>query len=180
MCGCWGSWTLYNSPSSTAAGHCRWCSRPTRRPPSCGSRTTEPWVTPAPARSRYPRAMCLRLGEQPPVHFIIVIVLCSRQAAHSLKTCRGPSFLRASSVTGTLPGHCARHWGHCLNRDSLILPRASSLEGKTDAGHMTTQMFSCPCDGWGQQEAALEEKRMTREEGARQANCHLCKNVALR
>lgn len=117
MCGCWGSWTLYNSPSSTAAGHCRWCSRPTRRPPSCGSRTTEPWVTPAPARSRCPRAMCLRLGEQPPVHFIIVIVLCSRQAAHSLKTYRGPSFLRASSVTGTLPGHCARHWGHCLNRD---------------------------------------------------------------
>lgn len=114
MCACWESWTLYNSPSSTAAGHCRWCLRPTRHPLSCGSKTTEPWVTPVPARSCCPHAMCLRLGEQPPVHSIIAVVLCSRQAAHSLKTYRGPSFLRTYYVTGTLPGHVARHWGHCL------------------------------------------------------------------
>ena len=56
-----------------------------------------------------------------------------------------------------------------IESDSSILPRVSSLEGKTDAGQMTTQMFSCPCDGWSQQEAALEKKTGWLGKRARQA-----------
>lgn len=119
MCGCWESWTLYSRRAPPQPDTVVFEAYP--RPLSCGSRTTEPWVTLAPARSCCPRAMCLRLGEQPPVHsIIIVVVLCSCWAAHSLKTYRGPSFLRAYYVTGTLPGHCARHWGHCLEEDQTV------------------------------------------------------------
>lgn len=96
------------------------------------------------------------MSSSPSAPFLTLFSAAARQlTAFSHGTHLETLFLRAYYVRGTVPGtgEAAE-----LQADCSSPPRVSCLEGETDAGQMITQMFSCPCDGWGQLGAAEEKK----------------------
>lgn len=93
------------------------------------------------------------------LHFLKLLSAAAGQpTAFSYWTKLGPPFLRAYYVPGNLPGAVLGPGVAAENSThSSMPPRVSCRVGKTHCSDIT-QIFSCPCDWWSQQEAAEENK----------------------
>lgn len=117
-------------------------------------------MTPAPARSPCPRAMCPRRGEQPPTRSILEVRVCSCQAAHSLQLLPKPRPIPPESPSCQAPHQVLCQALGVLQRTEHTVPCLLEFpsSGETDTGQMVSQMCSCSCDGWRHQGAAEEQR----------------------